>query len=79
MLAGVAQGLANRYGIAPWVVRAVFILLAFAGGAGVALYAAGWFLIRSEDETRVPRRAGVLRRHHITILDRDRPGVSRRT
>lgn len=51
VLAGVAQGLANRLDIAPWVVRAAFILLAFAGGAGVALYAAGWFLIRSEDET----------------------------
>jgi phage shock protein PspC (stress-responsive transcriptional regulator) len=51
VIAGVAQGLANRFNIAPWVVRAVFILLAFAGGAGVALYAAGWFLIRSEEET----------------------------
>ncbi|MEX1124658.1 MAG: PspC domain-containing protein [Acidimicrobiia bacterium] len=51
VLAGVAQGLANRFDTAPWVVRAVFILLAFAGGAGVALYAAGWFLIRAEDET----------------------------
>jgi phage shock protein PspC (stress-responsive transcriptional regulator) len=51
VLAGVAQGLANRFGITPWVVRAAFILFAFAGGAGVALYAAGWFLIRSEDET----------------------------
>jgi len=50
ILAGVAQGLANRFGIAPWLVRAAFILFAFAGGAGVALYAAGWFLIRSEDE-----------------------------
>lgn len=51
VLAGVAQGLANRFDIAPWVVRAVFILLAFGGGAGVALYAAGWFLIRAEGET----------------------------
>jgi hypothetical protein len=32
------------------LVRALFILTAFAGGAGVALYAAGWFLIRSQDE-----------------------------
>jgi phage shock protein PspC (stress-responsive transcriptional regulator) len=54
MLAGVAQGLANRYDIAPWVVRTVFILLSFAGGAGVALYAAGWFLIRSENESETP-------------------------
>ena len=51
VLVGVAQGLANRFDITPWVVRAVFILLAFAGGAGIALYAAGWFLIRDEDES----------------------------
>ena len=50
MVAGVAKGLADHFGIAPWLVRALFILLAFAGGAGVALYAAGWFLIRTEDE-----------------------------
>ena len=50
VIAGVAKGLANRTGIAPWVVRLAFILFVFAGGAGLALYAAGWFLIRGEDQ-----------------------------
>ncbi len=50
VIAGVAKGLARRTGIAPWVVRLVFILFVFAGGAGLALYAAGWFLIRAEDQ-----------------------------
>lgn len=50
MLGGVASGIARKLGIAPLLVRAAFIVLSFAGGLGVALYAAGWFLIRSEDE-----------------------------
>ncbi len=49
---GVAQGLSDRTGMAPWLVRGLFILLAFAGGVGLALYAAGWFLIRSEDQAQ---------------------------
>jgi phage shock protein PspC (stress-responsive transcriptional regulator) len=50
IVAGVAQGLARRMRIEPWLVRAAFIILAFAGGAGVALYGAAWFLIRAEDQ-----------------------------
>jgi len=34
--------------------RVIFVLLTFAGGLGVALYAAGWFLIRSDDEATTP-------------------------
>lgn len=51
MLGGVASGIARKFGVAAFLIRAIFILLSFAGGLGVALYAAGWFLIRSEDET----------------------------
>lgn len=54
MLAGVAQGLANRLDIAPWLIRAVFVITMFAGGLGLALYAAGWALMRSDDETESP-------------------------
>lgn len=54
ILAGVSQALANRYEIPLWAVRVLFILLCFAEGLGVALYAAGWLLIRSEDETEAP-------------------------
>lgn len=50
MLAGVAQGIADNFGIAEWIPRAVFIVTTFTGGLGLALYAAGWFFIRSEDE-----------------------------
>jgi len=54
MLAGVSQGLASRFGIPVWLARLGFIATSFAGGIGIALYAAGWALIRSEDETETP-------------------------
>jgi phage shock protein PspC (stress-responsive transcriptional regulator) len=54
MIAGVAQGFANRYDIPVVWVRILLVLLSFGGGLGVALYAAGWFLIRSEDEPEAP-------------------------
>ena len=54
IVAGVAQGLANRYDLPVLLIRVIFVLLTFAGGLGVALYAAGWFLIRSDDEETTP-------------------------
>ena len=54
VLAGVSLALANRYDIPLWAVRVLFVLLCFAEGLGVALYAAGWLLIRSEDESEAP-------------------------
>jgi phage shock protein PspC (stress-responsive transcriptional regulator) len=54
MIAGVAQGLANRFGLPVWLVRIGFIVTAFAGGLGIAAYGAGWALLRSEDEAQTP-------------------------
>lgn len=51
MVAGVAQGIGENFGIHPWIPRLVFIVTTFMGGLGVALYAAGWVFIRSEDES----------------------------
>lgn len=51
MLAGVGKGIANYFGIADWIPRALFVITAFMGGLGVALYLAGWAFIRSEDES----------------------------
>ena len=51
VIAGVSVGLANRFDIPLWLVRLGFILLSLGGGLGVVLYAAGWFLIRAEDES----------------------------
>jgi len=44
-VAGVAAALAERWGIAPWVLRAAFLVLALAGGIGVGLYAVGWAVL----------------------------------
>jgi signal transduction histidine kinase len=45
VVSGVSVGLARHFGIPTWVVRAVFIVLAFAGGIGVVLYAAFWAVL----------------------------------
>ena len=54
VIAGVAEGLAIRFDIPAWLIRVGFVLLTFAGGIGLVGYAAGWFLIRSEDEAETP-------------------------
>ncbi len=54
MVAGVAQGLANRFELPVWLVRGGFILLTIGGGAGALLYLLGFGLIRSEEESTTP-------------------------
>jgi len=54
MIAGVAKGVADNFGIADWIPRLIFVVTAFMGGLGLALYAAGWAFIRSEDEPDSP-------------------------
>ena len=46
VVAGVCGGIAEAIDVDPTLVRLVFTLLALAGGAGVALYAALWFYMR---------------------------------
>jgi phage shock protein PspC (stress-responsive transcriptional regulator) len=52
VVAGVARGISDRFGVAPWVVRAGFIVLIFAAGVGALLYLAGWLLIPEEGTDR---------------------------
>ena len=52
VLAGVAADLADRLGLDPVIVRIAFVVLAFAGGAGVLLYALLWLRL-----VRAPRGA----------------------
>ena len=49
MLAGVAAGLADYFGVDPLLVRIGFVVLALMGGVAVPLYLAGWLLIPEED------------------------------
>jgi phage shock protein PspC (stress-responsive transcriptional regulator) len=48
MIAGVAAGAANYFGIDVTIVRIVLAVLALFGGAGVPLYLAAWLLIPDE-------------------------------
>ena len=51
-LTGVAGGLAEHFGVDPLLVRALFVVFAFVGGLGIALYLAGWALIPVEGSDR---------------------------
>ena len=48
MLAGVAAGLADYLGVDETLVRIVIVVASFFGGAGIAVYLAGWLLIPEE-------------------------------
>jgi len=45
MVAGVARGISLHTGVDVWWVRLVFVVLAFAGGAGFVAYGALWVLV----------------------------------
>jgi phage shock protein PspC (stress-responsive transcriptional regulator) len=47
--AGVAAGLARRWGIDPLLVRGGFVLLALFGGVGLLLYGLGWLFLPHPD------------------------------
>jgi phage shock protein C len=48
MLAGVAAGLADYFDVDVTAVRVALAVLALVGGAGVAVYIAGWLLMPEE-------------------------------
>ncbi len=45
VVAGVASGIAERYGLDPTIVRIAFVVLAVMGGIGVLVYVALWLLM----------------------------------
>jgi len=52
MLGGVAAGIADYLDVDATIVRIVFAVLTFIGGAGVPVYLAGWLLIPEEGSDR---------------------------
>src|SRR3954447_18264982 len=62
VLAGVAGGFGRYVGVDPVVVRLVFVVLAFFGGAGVILYGAAWLIVPSEDAPDQSLGAGAIAR-----------------
>ena len=59
VVAGVAHGLAEHLGVAPWLIMLGFVLLSFSGGAGVVAYGAFWALVplRPDDDAEDLDRA----------------------
>ena len=48
MLAGVAAGLANRFGTSPWLVRILFLVSLLLPGPQILVYLALWVLMPKE-------------------------------
>lgn len=48
MLAGVGSGIADYLGVDETLVRIALVVATFFGGAGIAVYLAGWLLIPEE-------------------------------
>ena len=71
LVAGVASGVGDHFNIEPNLVRLAFVVLTFAGGAGVVLYAAGWLFLPDRRPDR--RRAAATRGDR----SRERPGAGR--
>ncbi len=61
-IVGVAGGLAEYFGLHPAVYRVLFVALAFAGGAGIFLYAA-LALVMPDEDAQESVLAETLRRH----------------
>ena len=51
-IAGVAGGLGRHLNIDPTVLRVLFVVLVFFGGAGLLIYAAAWLLVPEEGTER---------------------------
>jgi len=48
MIAGVCAGLANYINIDPTIMRILFVLIAFAGGASLLVYIIMWIVMPEE-------------------------------
>jgi phage shock protein PspC (stress-responsive transcriptional regulator) len=60
-IAGVCGGLAEYFGADPILVRGLFVALAIAGGAGVALYFVLWIVVPKSDRAgQQPATIGVV-------------------
>lgn len=68
-LGGVAAGIARHFDIDPTVVRVLFVVTSFFGGAGVLAYAAFWLVVPEEgDDHSVLHLRGDVRRNAIIVV-----------
>ncbi len=55
LIAGVAGGLAERWGVDPVLVRIGFFITSFAGAVGVIIYLAAWWIAMEPGDRRAPK------------------------
>jgi len=65
VLSGVSGGLGTRLGIEPDLIRAGFVVLAFAGGVGAVLYGIAW--IASREEVATPPQTSLPVQRQVAI------------
>ncbi len=68
VIAGVAAGIARRFGVDPIVVRVLFVATAAAGGAGLALYAVCWAIMGGEGGKLAPIERLAGRRETLMVV-----------
>jgi phage shock protein PspC (stress-responsive transcriptional regulator) len=56
-IAGVAEGIGNRYAVDPVIVRVALVVTALFGGAGVMFYLLGWLMLPEESDEVSPFEA----------------------
>ena len=82
MIAGVASGLANYFGIDPVIVRIIFIGLLFAGGSSILIYLLLWLLVpeakTTADKLSMQGKAVTVDNLKQAVKDADVPAAARR-
>ncbi len=53
-VAGVAGGLGRHFGVDPTILRVLFVVLTFFGGAGLLVYGAIWLLVPDDTQDKAP-------------------------
>ncbi|HEY5304184.1 MAG TPA: PspC domain-containing protein [Acidimicrobiales bacterium] len=71
LLGGVAGGISERFDVNAYLVRAIFLVLAFLWGLGVAIYLVMWVVVPSVpndgEDSRERTRASVSTSHRLTV------------
>ena len=67
-VAGVAGGLGRHLDVDPVILRVAFVVLAFFGGAGLLLYAAGWLFVPRDDTGEATINLDTRSRNVVLVL-----------
>ena len=76
VIAGVCGGLGEYFGVDAVLIRIAAIVLVFAGGAGLLLYAIGWIAMPEAPEPGTPERPGPQPRRRASARAARSPSAS---